>query len=267
MSVRLEEQIRRYTEVIDSITAPVEELIPFEMASRLGIEQRPSVDISVSLGVPQRRQRLPGWAYGLITAVVVFLLAIPLWLLLSNPTDDPADAPPAVTTAPFPPVESDDPFFLRAESGGVVTGIGWLPSSPITFAVNGLEGDESVDADAAGRFNFPLASIGLRFGPGDTLTATDGTTTRQILIPVLTVDIFDPDLGIASGSTPLPDDTPVELIVAASGGTELLLRLQTTVQAGTWSFIFEPISPVQTTTESWISVHSGDGPYDVRLEP
>ena len=252
--------------MVDSIAAPVEELIPGDMASKLDIEPGQGVDISVSLGPPQRRQRFPGWAYGLAAAVVVLLLALPVWLLLSNPVADVADTTPPPTTVPDPPAESADAF-LRAESEGVVTGVGWLPSTPITFAVNGFEGDGSFDSDSAGSFNFPLASIGLGFEPGDTLSATDGTSTQQILIPVLTVDTFDPDLGVASGTTSLPDGTRVELRIPVSEDNDFLPQLQTTVQAGAWSFTFESMSPEQITAESWISVESGDGPYEVRLGP
>jgi hypothetical protein len=247
------------------MATPVEELIPPGKASKLHIEPRRGVDIRVSLGPLPRQPRLPGWAYGLAAVVVVLMLAIPVWLRMSSPVVDVADTPTPIAVS-APPAESADPF-LRAESGGVVTGFGWLPSSPITFSVNGFEGDESFESDSAGRFNFRVTSIGLRFEPGDVLSATDGTSTRQMTIPDLIIDTFDPGLGVASGTTSLPDGALVELRIPAPGENGLPLRLQTTVRAGARSFAFEPVSPEQIEPESWISVHSGDGPYEVRLEP
>lgn len=263
MTARLEEQIRRYTEAIDFMAAPVEELITGDMASKLDIEAGQRVDIRVSVGAVEHRRRLPAWAHGVGAAVFVLLLAIPVWLLVSNLAADVADTP---TTISWPPVESGDPF-LRAQSDGVATGVGWLPSRPITFAVNGSVGEGRVNSDSAGSFNFPLASIGLGFEPGDILSASDGVSTRQMVIPFVTVDTFDLGLGVASGTAMLPDGSPIELRIIGSAPAVALSRLQTTVESGAWSFAFVPISSEQAITESWISIDSGNGLFEIRLAP
>lgn len=258
MSVGLEEQIRRYTQTLDSRSSPLDELLPDSLAWDADVGSVPDVAISVPLGPGPRQRRAPSWVTGLAAAAFVLLLAIPLWLFSSNEVEEPAGTQTTLATDPF----------LRAESGGVTTGVGWSPSGLITLAVNGIEGNEAVQTDPTGDFNVDLASVGLSLAPGDTLTATDGTFTRRILIPVLTVEIFDPELGVASGTTSLPDGTEVELRVAGPGDDEFLISLRTTVQAGTWNFEFDPmLSPGQNASESWVSVPAGDGPFEIRLQP
>ena len=100
---RLEDQIRRFTEVMDSMAPDVEELMPPELADELDVEQRPGIEVRIPLGRPPAspRVRMPRWAWGLVGALAAAVVAVPLVLSLQS-DEQPVASQPSTTLSPEP---------------------------------------------------------------------------------------------------------------------------------------------------------------------
>jgi hypothetical protein len=98
LTERLEVQIRHLTEAVDAQARRVEDLVPEDMAERLGF--RPAtVEITVPIAAPQRR--VPGWVWGLGAAAVVLLLALPLFMGARTSGPDVVNTTAPTTTLPI----------------------------------------------------------------------------------------------------------------------------------------------------------------------
>lgn len=226
MSIRLEEQIRRYTQTIDAQAAPLEELVPAGFVSELDVESGQAVEIAVPLGPLRRRRRTPAWVYGLAAAVAVLLLSIPVWLLVSNTDQDVVDTTPTPTTVPastpttdaetapsttvVPVPTGDNPHLGLDEPAGNVSGHEFAPGVVVMMRVNGTTWSEIGITDESGSFEVHRAAS---VEPGDLLEIEAGGIVRTLTLPELSFDTYDPETGIASGTTSLPNGTVLSLHV------------------------------------------------------
>lgn len=190
---RLEDQIRRLTEVMDSMAPSVEDLMPSELADELDLERRPSVEVRIPIGGGPRRPRfrVPGWAWGLAGAVAVAVVAVPL-LLSINRGPDVADQP-STTVAP------GSEYALTFDLSELTAhGDGWLPNAEITATMPGTPFPTmTTTSDSNGTF-----SVGPFEGCCETnLTVSDGATTLTFHIP-WTVSIWrvDPSKDVVAGT-------------------------------------------------------------------
>ena len=227
MSIRLEEQIRRYTETMDAQAVPLEELIPSVFVSDFDFESAPAVEITIPLGPSRLRRGTPGWVYGLAAAVVVFLASIPVWVLVSNPDQSVVDttptpttmsvstptttakAPPTTVVAPVP--TGDNPHLGLDNPEGNVSGHELAPGVVVMMRVNGNAWSEIGITDESGSFDVHQVA---NLEPGNLLEIEAGGIVRTLTLPDLTFDIYDPETGIASGTTSLSDGTILSLHVS-----------------------------------------------------
>jgi hypothetical protein len=162
---------------------------------------------------------------------------------------------------------------LRPDQDQIEMG-GFRPLSPVTVAVDGRNLPSQVFTDAAGSHNVELQEFGIDLGADSVVSATDGTSTLEKVVPLLTYDVFDPTTGLASGSTNLADGTSlqVEVWTGATGSDEPdgYMAVDLTVSGGTWRTSFQPVASgldvfnTNVTSEGadyWIQVNF-EGPLE-----
>lgn len=162
---------------------------------------------------------------------------------------------------------------LRPDIDEVEVG-GFRPLSAVTVAVDGIDLPTQVFTDAAGIHNIELKQYGIDLSAGSVVSATDGTSTLERVVPLLTYDVFDPVTGVASGSTDLPDgtDLQVELWIGPDGADEPndYVAVDLDVSGGRWETTFDPIDPESRVFDTnvtrggdtyWVQV-AFDGPLD-----
>lgn len=204
MSIRIEEQIRRYTESMDALAPSVEDLLPPGMASELDVEQRPG-RIEVVL-TDRPSARVPAWALALVAAVAVVLLFLPIWFWLSQPDAEVV----ATTTTTSTMVEEGRPEAFVAPgvrvdlNGGWIEGTGWTPGAELSIALEGVaapDGRLTAIADGDGRFRV----AGFDVGFDGVLAVTDGVTTVKRRIDyAFTPTRVDPVQDTIAGNAPRP---------------------------------------------------------------
>jgi hypothetical protein len=211
MTRHIEDQVRRYTEVIDSLAPSVEELLPAGLAEEFGLEPR-AVEVTATPTRVKERRQLPGWAVGLAAAVVVAALLIPLTLWFADDESEVVDTPPPTptttiapvpTTAPTPPDAAVEPSLQVDVDDRRLTGSGWAPDTEISVT---WAGDVTTSkTDDQGRFALPLEA---RFGECcfSQLTVTDGSTTRVLDVPHLEMTRVDPSTDVIVGKVSTPRD-------------------------------------------------------------
>lgn len=146
MSKRLEEQIRRYTEAMDFLATPLDELVPEEAREEEGT-LREKIEITIPL-TPVRRSTRPAWLYGVAALVAVLLLAIPIWLWVSD-QPDVAETTPTTLTPPTLPESLDLARYPLVFDGNSqsLSGTGWLPNDEVVAT---LDTQGSVETRTAG---------------------------------------------------------------------------------------------------------------------
>lgn len=204
--MNLEEQIRRYTEAMDSMASPVEDLIPSGMAEDLEISPRPTVEVRIPLGPPRRpRRRLPGWAWGLAAAVAVIVLSIPLYLWLSDSPPDVAD------TTPTSVVTSQNHGLTFDLGTQTLQGAAWPPNVEITASLSGIPDTTlTTTSDATGSFTVgPFSGCCV----DSLLTVTDGETSKSVQIPwAVTIWRVDPAADVIAGTVSTSGDVFVRIL-------------------------------------------------------
>jgi hypothetical protein len=94
--------------------------------------------------------------------------------------------------------------------------------------------------------------------PGMSLTATGGPMTKQLIVPVLTLDTADPATDVVAGTAP-PGAT-VEFTVTGPGvGPHPALGHAIANAAGAWSYDFTGDFDVVVGTRVFVQVWDGDG--------
>lgn len=122
---------------------------------------------------------------------------------------------------------------------GRLRGAGWAIGREVDILVDGIASGSPGRTDQLGGLFADADLDGFELQPGSVLTVSDGTTTRDATIPLLTFDRFDPGQGIASGTTSLTRQDRVELYLTNSDGTAV--RGAVTPTAGRWIVEFDPI--------------------------
>lgn len=205
MSIRLEEQIRRYTEAMDSRAARLEELVPPAASETLDLAPGMGVEVTVPLPAPAT-SRFPGWGIALAAAAAVIVLAIPLWLVLSGFEPDVV-----ATTLPSPVATTVAD--AGATSGFVavdivdqprINGLGWSPGVPVRVSTDsGASWLELGTTDPAGSLDFALP---VAVPPGTHLTVEVGGLVTDSTIPLMTVTAIDEHDDRIEGRTDLPPE-------------------------------------------------------------
>ena len=203
--MRLEEQIRRYTETVDAMAAPLEDLAPPATTETFEVEPGRRIEIVVPLAKPARRP-FPGWTIAVAAAVAVIVLATPLWLALGD-----SDSDVVATTVPTPLVTTAADAASGAGFVAVdiaeqprVNGKGWSPGLPVRVSFDG--GVNWIDlgsTDSAGSLDFSLpldVSVGARVAVDVGGAVTDST------IPLMTVTDLDEQNDRVVGMTDLPPE-------------------------------------------------------------
>jgi hypothetical protein len=182
---RLEEQIRRYTEAMDALASPLEELVPEELREELGTRGE-RVEVTIPLSPHQRAAR-PAWIYGLAAALAVMILAVPIWLWVSDDEPDVADTTPTTPTTVTSPTLpgsfdlGDYPLVFDGPTH-VLSGSGWDPGVEVvaTMDVLGVVETRSAIPDDRGRFvTAPFSQCCADFTP---ITVTQGDRTMNVRI-------------------------------------------------------------------------------------
>lgn len=132
------------------------------------------------------------------------------------------------------------PDLDRVEVGG------FRPLSPVTVAVDGTDLPRQVLTDASGNHSIELEQYGVDLRAGSLVSATDGISTLQTVVPALTYDFFDAETGVASGTSNMPDGTgvQVEFWIGPRGADEAndYVAVELTVSDGVWETKVEPMS-------------------------
>ena len=146
-------------------------------------------------------------------------------------------------------VESEPPRIEASLSNDWVSGVGFGPNGSVDVDLNGTV--SPVDVDPNGRFWF---NPGPDLVPGDTITATDTTTTKTLTLADLTFDSLNPQTDIGSGTAAVPDGTQIEVSVGNETDRE---DLTATVAEGTWTANFSiDITPDMGASAA---IHDPDG--------
>ncbi len=164
MSVRLEEQIRSYTQIVDSMAPPVEDLLPAGLREEAGWP-REVVEITVT----PRPQGPRWWVPALAGAAAVLLVAFSVWVFSSRGPDDVVDSTP--TSVPATPTTVPTPTTTPASAGfdldqfplvfsgldRALSGNGWEPDIEVvaTLEYEGITERRSANPDSDGRFTMP----------------------------------------------------------------------------------------------------------------
>ena len=222
----LHEMIRRYSQAIDDAAPPIEELLPPEMAERLGVDQ-PDLHITARLTATKRGTNIPGWAIALAVAAVIILISIPL-MILSDNEQPVADTTPPTTAAPpttTPPV-TGSPSLEIDRATGRLSGTFWDPGATVTATLGDIERTAAVDSEGSFTTS-PADFVRCCF---DELVVTDGKTTLRIAdVPDMEVTRVDPVRDVIAGFS--WDGQDVELTIAGGGET---YRTTVTPQANSW---------------------------------
>lgn len=150
---------------------------------------------------------------------------------------------------------------LRPDIDEVEVG-GFRPLSPVTVVVDGIDLPTQVFTDAAGIHNIDLKQYGIDLSTGSVVSATDGTSTLERVVPSLTYDVFDPVGGVASGTTDIPDGTglQVEIWTGPLGAEEPTgyVAVDLKVSGGRWETEFEPIGADLEVLDTGITLGADD---------
>lgn len=179
---RLEEQIRRYTEALDSMASPIHELLPDELREETGARGE-RVEITIPL-TPKRVSKMPAWVYGLAAALAVVALAIPIWLWVSDGQPDVADTTPTTVTPPTLPESfdlADYPLVFDGPSQ-VLSGSGWDPGIEVVAMMDVLGSVETRTAIADAQGRFATAPFGQCCADVTAITVTQGDRTMNVRI-------------------------------------------------------------------------------------
>lgn len=253
MNMRLEEQIRRYTESMDSAAAPIEELVPLTMAEDLDVKPRSRVEIAVPL-IPPARSHLPGWGVAVVAAVAVVLLAIPVWLALSD-----SDLDVVATTVPTPVDASAADAFVAVDifDQPRVNGMGWAPGVPVRVSNDGgLSWIDLGSTDSAGSLDFALP---FDVSTGAALTVEVGGSETGSSIPMMTVTNLDELSDRVVGVTDLPQEASccVSVFMFTDPADDEAEEFPVTIQSdGTW--IADLAGVFDVTNFTLVDVSYGD---------
>lgn len=144
---------------------------------------------------------------------------------------------------------------LNLRLGGNELGGGALaPVTPVSISIDGVALTEPITTDAGGGFNVALSQYGLALFPGAEVTVSDGISTIEAVVPVLTYEVFDRQAGLASGTTDLAEGTEMYLEVwMSSDGSSSPNQYATynmLVENGSWSVRLDPIPGDWTVLET-----------------
>ncbi|MDX1469125.1 MAG: hypothetical protein R3258_07265 [Acidimicrobiia bacterium] len=225
---RLEDQIRRFAQVMDSLAPSAEDLMPPELAEELDVAQRPGIEVRIPLGGPPRRRRrqFPRWAWGLVGAIAAAAVAVPLLFSIQ------ADEPPVATqpsTSTTLAAEFDHELVMNLPDQ-MLAGYGWAPNSELTVTIVGLlrrpgtptGGPYVAMTNEAGEFEIgPIVEC-----CDIAIEVSDGITTRTVdVIWYLQLLRVDPVTDMIAGAV----EEPADVHVRVTGGPE---EYETSVSAG-----------------------------------
>lgn len=221
----LHEMIRRYSQAVDDTAPPIEELLPPEMAGRLGVDQ---TDLRITTRISPVKQgvRVPGWAIALAVAAVILLVSIPLLLLSDNEAPVANTTPPTTVSPPTTPAATGSPSLEFDRSTRRLSGTFWDPGATVTATLGDIERAATVDADGS----FTTSEADFVRCCFDELVVTDGKTILRIAdVPDMEVTRVDPVRDVIAGFS--WDGQDVELTITGGGQTYM-----TTVspQDNTW---------------------------------
>lgn len=213
MKRSLDEIIRRYSQSVDDAAPPIEDLLPPEMAERLGVDQT-DVQVTARLIPLQQERRMPGWAIALAVAAVVVLISIPLLLLNGDEPPIADTTPPTTAPAPTTPPVTGEPSLQFDRSTGRLSGTSWTPGATVTATLGDIERTAAVDAQG----NFTTSPADFVRCCFDDLVVADGNTTLRIEdVPDMEVTRVDPARDIVAGFS--WDGQDVELTITGGGET------------------------------------------------
>lgn len=136
-----------------------------------------------------------------------------------------------------------DPRSVLKLATNEIVGDSFAPQAPVSITVDKFE--LRVATNAQGAFAVPLGDRGIELLANQVLSITDGISTLEATVPVLTYDRFDAELGVSSGTTDLPDGTRlfVELWMSDDGSDEpnQYATYEAVVSNSAWSLSFDPL--------------------------
>jgi hypothetical protein len=135
-----------------------------------------------------------------------------------------------------------NPAFSVNAEGNAVWGWEWAPGEVSITVNDGSPG--TVPTDEWG--NFGTDALGVDIIPGDTVTVTDGTTTKTHTVTALAITSVDPDTSTVTGTTDSADGSLVEVHLNGPDGWRLR---SVQVTGGTWTADFA--TPVDDDGEGW----------------
>lgn len=139
------------------------------------------------------------------------------------------------------------------------------PDTPVTISIYKSEGSSKPvvelnrSTDASGNLFIPSWAYNWDLEPGNLVTATDGVTTKELLLEYLTLDVFDPDHDLVSGSALA--GRKVDVGVGNANGEQWLTVYADEVSA-VWTADFKTVG-FDLTADMWAGGHVNDEDGDV----
>ena len=145
---------------------------------------------------------------------------------------------------------------------GLLRGAGWGVGREVVIRVDDVESVSPGRTDQFGGLFADAEVNGFELRPGSVIVVSDGTTTREATIPLLTFDRFDPVRGIASGTTSVTGRDRIELFFTTSDGTAV--RGAVTPTAGSWIVEFDPVVLGAVVEPPEVAALTGEASFWVR---
>lgn len=139
------------------------------------------------------------------------------------------------------------------------------PDTPVTISIYKSEGPSKPvvelnrSTDASGNLFISAWEHNWDLEPGNIVTATDGLTTKELLLEYLTLDVFDPENDLVSGSALA--ERKVDVGVGNADGEQWLTVYADEVSA-VWTADFKTVE-FDVTADMWAGGHVNDEDGDV----
>jgi len=147
-----------------------------------------------------------------------------------------------------------NPYIYVYPLTNTIYGDEWSPNATITISTTGRSWTARSDSDGWFRFSADPFDI----LPGQTITVTDGLSTRTHKVRNLAVTSIDVDSDILTGTA-----DPGELRVRACTNGYCYSKYPTADVAGNWTADFTGTADITPGTYGWIYQYDGEGNYTV----